>query len=178
MTFFARMDSALGPVLTVSDGTSLIGLYFVGQKYQLQPGPDWTEAPDLSVLRRATAQLREYFAGERQAFALPLAAAGTPFQQRVWKALCAIAYGETVTYGALSRSIGSPQSVRAVGAAVGRNPISIAIPCHRVIGGDGSLTGYAGGLARKQALLDLEGAQASFALGAGGSHQAASNLAC
>lgn len=178
MTFFARMDSALGPVLTVSDGTSLTGLYFVGQKYQLQPELDWTEAPDLSVLRRATTQLREYFAGERRVFALPLAPAGTPFQQRVWKALCAIPYGETLTYGALSRSIGSPQSVRAVGAAVGRNPISIAIPCHRVIGGDGSLTGYAGGLARKQALLDLEGAQASFALGTDSSCQPVSNLAC
>jgi len=164
-TFFSHMESALGTVLLVSGAARLTGAYFLGQKYQAQPLRDWCEDPELPVLERAQAELREYLDGARREFELPLAPSGTPFQQRVWQALCAIPYGQTITYGALAQSIGSPKSVRAVGAAVGRNPISIVIPCHRVIGADGSLTGYAGGLPRKQALLELEGAQASLTRG-------------
>jgi methylated-DNA-[protein]-cysteine S-methyltransferase len=104
------------------------------------------------------AELAEYFAGARQRFDLLLAPGGTPFQRRVWRALAAIPFGATVSYLALAQSLGAPRSVRAVAAAVGRNPISVLIPCHRVIGSDGSLTGYAGGLDRKRKLLALEGA--------------------
>lgn len=111
------------------------------------------------VLDAAETQLREYFAGERQSFDLPLAPAGTPFQRAVWDALCAIPYGETRTYAQIAAAIGSPKACRAVGMANNRNPIAILIPCHRVIGASGSLTGYAGGLDVKQALLALEGAQ-------------------
>ena len=114
-------------------------------------------------LRAAARQLAQYLAGTRQAFDLPLdLSGGTPFQQAVWRALLAIPSGATTSYGALARALGSPTAVRAVGAAVGRNPISIVVPCHRVLGAGGALTGYAGGLARKQALLRLEGAPPSI----------------
>lgn len=111
------------------------------------------------VLDEAETQLREYFAGTRKSFDLPLAPAGTPFQRAVWDALCAIPYGETRTYAQIAAAIGSPKACRAVGMANNRNPIAIFIPCHRVIGANGSLTGYAGGLDIKKALLALEGAQ-------------------
>ena len=110
------------------------------------------------MLRQAQAQLAEYFAGTRSTFDLPLdLQGGTAFQRSVWDALLAIPRGGTTSYGVLSRSIGQPAAVRAVGAAVGRNPLSIVVPCHRVVGANGSLTGYAGGLERKSALLKLEG---------------------
>ncbi|MGY5763944.1 methylated-DNA--[protein]-cysteine S-methyltransferase [Brachybacterium sp. DNPG3] len=111
------------------------------------------------VLDAAEAQLREYLAGERTAFDLPLDPAGTPFQHAVWERLAAIPRGTTVTYGTIAQDIGRPRAAQAVGAAVGANPISIIVPCHRVLGASGSLTGYAGGIATKQALLLLEGAQ-------------------
>ncbi|PWT70533.1 MAG: cysteine methyltransferase [Proteobacteria bacterium] len=164
MTFFARNETPLGPVLIVAEEAQLTGLYFFGQKYQAQLSAAWTEAPELAVLKETRWQLDEYFAGKRRAFDLPLAPTGTSFQQSVWSALCAIPYGETTTYGALAESIRARHGVRAVGAAIGRNPISIVIPCHRVIGADRSLTGYAGGLPRKQALLELEGAQRGLPL--------------
>ena len=111
------------------------------------------------MLRQAAAQLADYFAGRRDSFDLPLDLShGTAFQQSVWQALRAIPAGQTTSYGALSAGVGKPAAVRAVGAAVGRNPISVIVPCHRVLGADGSLTGYAGGLERKTALLELEGA--------------------
>jgi methylated-DNA-[protein]-cysteine S-methyltransferase len=111
------------------------------------------------VLQEAIRQLGRYFAGQRTTFDLPLdLQAGTPFQQQVWRALLGIASGATTSYGSLSAAIGKPSAVRALGTAVGRNPVSIVVPCHRVLGADGSLTGYAGGLERKTALLSLEGA--------------------
>ena len=131
-------------------------MYFVGQKYEATPHPDWIEEDHVPVFTALRGQLAQYFKGERSAFTVPLTASGTPFQQRVWQALLGIECGTTVTYGALAESIGLASSVRAVAAAVGRNPISVLIPCHRVIGADGSLTGYAGGLERKRALLVLE----------------------
>ena len=109
-----------------------------------------------ALLRRAARELEEYFAGERRDFTLPLAPAGTPFQQRVWRALEAIPYGETRTYAQIAAAVGNPRAVRAVGGANHRNPLPVVIPCHRVIGADGSLTGYAGGLERKTLLLGLE----------------------
>jgi methylated-DNA-[protein]-cysteine S-methyltransferase len=153
-----RYASPLGPMLLAATARGLAGVWFVGQRH----GPDargWREDPEHPVLREAVAQLEAYFAGTRTAFALPLdLGAGTPFQQDVWAALQAIPRGGTTSYAALARALGRPQAARAVGAAVGRNPVSIVVPCHRVLGTGGSLTGYAGGLERKSALLRLEGA--------------------
>jgi methylated-DNA-[protein]-cysteine S-methyltransferase len=153
---YAYYESPLGRILLVENAASLRALSFVGQKYQFRPGPHWTEAPDSPLLARAGQQLREYFDGKRTEFDLPLALQGTEFQCRVWRGMAAIPAGATTTYRELAAAIGAAKSVRAVAAAVGRNPISIVLPCHRVIGSDGSLTGYAGGLDRKKALLDLE----------------------
>ena len=114
------------------------------------------ECPSNPFLLQATEQLRAYFAGEREGFDLPLAPRGTPFQQKVWKRLCEIPYGETISYGELAKQIGNPQASRAVGLANGSNPIPIVIPCHRVIGSNGKLTGYGGGLPIKEKLLALE----------------------
>lgn len=153
-----RYESPLGPMLLAASDRGLAGIWFVGQRH----GPDsrgWREAPDHPVLREAVSQLGAYFAGERTRFDLPLdLQAGTPFQQSVWTALLAIPPGATTTYAALARGLGRPQAARAIGAAVGRNPLGIVVPCHRVLGTGGSLTGYAGGLERKTALLKLEGA--------------------
>ena len=160
MKSFCTIDSPLGAMLLTSDRTSLTGLYFIGQKYQAHPGADWIENPQLGVFRTAAEQLRMYFAKQPVRFDFALAPAGTPFQSRVWEALRTIPSGDTISYGELARRLGASSAVRAVAAAVGRNPISIVIPCHRVIGAGGALTGYAGGLERKRALLDLERAVA------------------
>jgi methylated-DNA-[protein]-cysteine S-methyltransferase len=137
--------------------TALVGVWFDGQQHQ--PGFDtWTQVGRHPILREATRQLQAYFAAQRQTFDLPLDfQAGTPFQQAVWQALCEIPRGTTVSYGTISQRIGKPKAVRAVGAAIGRNPLGIVVPCHRVVGANGSMTGYAGGLDRKIALLTLEG---------------------
>ena len=156
-TVQASYASPLGRVILAASDTQLMGLWFDGQRHQ----PDnsaWTDAPDHPVLQLAAAQLSDYFSGRRTVFELPLhLGVGTEFQQAVWRALLTIPAGSTLSYGTLSAAIGKPSAVRAVGAAVGRNPLSIIVPCHRVIGADGSLTGYAGGLERKSALLQLEG---------------------
>ena len=148
----------LGPMLLAATDRGLAGVWFEGQRH----GPDrtgWPQDPEHPVLRQACAQLDAYFAGRRATFDLPLdLQAGTPFQQSVWRALLAIAPGTTTSYAELGRQLGKPQASRAVGAAVGRNPVSIVVPCHRVLGTGGALTGYAGGLERKSALLRLEGA--------------------
>lgn len=156
MNHFTRVDSPLGLMLLTSDGTALTGVYFVGQKYEPTPRKDWVQAPRDALFTSARAQLNKYFARDPSGFDVPFNLQGTPFQLRVWRALRAIPHGATLSYSALASTIGVPQSVRAVAAAVGRNPISIMVPCHRVIGSDGSLTGYAGGLDRKRALLNLE----------------------
>jgi methylated-DNA-[protein]-cysteine S-methyltransferase len=153
----ALLPSPLGPIALTFDGGTLTGLYFDGQKHQpllTTLGPRHDEDP---VVRRMAALLERYFKGDQVELDVPLAMHGTPFQQKVWAALQTIGRGRTSTYGDIARQIGSPAAVRAVGAAVGRNPVSIFVPCHRVIGRDGSLTGYAGGLERKQHLLALEG---------------------
>lgn len=151
-------DSPLGRMLLAASDGGLAGVWFDGQRH----GPDsqdWPHDPEHPVLRQATAQLAEYFAGQRQRFELPLdLQAGTPFQQSVWGALQAIPPGGVTSYAELARRLGRPQAARAIGAAVGRNPVSIVVPCHRVLGTGGALTGYAGGLERKTALLRLEGA--------------------
>jgi methylated-DNA-[protein]-cysteine S-methyltransferase len=155
---YTYMDGPLGRILLVSEHGALIGLYFVGQKYEVVPNSDWSEERDSPLVAQAKTELAEYFAGKRTAFNLPLRPRGTPFQLHVWQNLVTIPCGTTVTYGAIAESLGAPRSVRAAASAIGRNPISIVIPCHRVIGSNGSLTGYAGGLARKRALLALEAA--------------------
>jgi methylated-DNA-[protein]-cysteine S-methyltransferase len=149
-------ESRLGPVLLAAEGDALVGVYFLGQKHFPAEVPAYCTARHGDVLERTARQLDDYFQGRPIVFDMPLALRGTPFQCAVWDALRAIPYGQTIAYGELARRIGRPRSIRAVGAAVGRNPISIIIPCHRVIGANGSLTGYAGGLDRKQALLELE----------------------
>jgi methylated-DNA-[protein]-cysteine S-methyltransferase len=134
----------------------LTGTYFYGQKHEPTPGPDWRHDPDLKILKKRGLQLSEDFAGNRKVFNNPLRLQGTPFQMAVWKAISEIPWGETKTYGELAKGINWATAVLAVEAAVGRNPLSVIIPCHRVIGRGGSLTGYAGGLERKHDLLALE----------------------
>ena len=153
-----RYDSPLGPMIVAATERGLAGVWFAGQRH-LPDHAGWPPTPAHPVLVQAVAQLFDYFACRRTTFDVPLdLQGGTPFQQSVWRALLAIPSGRTVSYGHLSREVGRPAAVRAVGAAVGRNPLSVVVPCHRVLGSDGSLTGYAGGLARKTALLTLEGA--------------------
>ncbi|MEM5371401.1 methylated-DNA--[protein]-cysteine S-methyltransferase [Paraburkholderia azotifigens] len=150
------MPSPLGDILLRAEDDALTGVYFVGQKYF--PAADALAANGESrVLHQAREQLEEYFAGERFQFALPLRMPGSAFQRDVWEQLVQIPYGETASYGGIAQRLGLPLSAsRAVGAANGRNPISIVVPCHRVISSAGDLTGYAGGLHRKEALLKLE----------------------
>jgi methylated-DNA-[protein]-cysteine S-methyltransferase len=144
--------SPIGPLTLHSNGAAITGLEFDDPKYPLADAP----RGDDSVLEQARRELDEYFAGKRTAFTVPTAAHGTPFQRRAWGALRKIPYGSTRTYGEQAAAIGSPRASRAVGLANGRNPIAIIVPCHRVIGANGSLTGFGGGLPRKQFLLDLE----------------------
>lgn len=160
-----RVPSPLGTIAIAATDQGLTGLWFTEDQRYLPPqlaGPNaWPEDAAHPVLRLAGAQLAEYFAGSRKVFELPLDLhCGTAFQQSVWQALLTIAPGQTVSYGEVGRRIGKPAAVRAVGGAVGRNPVSIIVPCHRVMGGSGALTGYGGGLHRKAALLQLEGALA------------------
>ncbi len=158
MNRYTTFDSPLGQILLVSDGSHLTGAYFSGQKYEPVPTPGlgWRPEPDLGIFQDVCLQLHEYFAGRRRQFVIPLHLQGTPFQMKVWNALLEIPLGSTVSYRELAGRIKRKNAVRAVGAAVGRNAVSVIVPCHRVIGSGGALTGYAGGLERKRALLDLE----------------------
>jgi methylated-DNA-[protein]-cysteine S-methyltransferase len=160
-TYFARVDSPIGKLLLVgtTEGARLVlqGIYFDGAPQGSFAVPA-AAREDSGAFSEVKAQLDDYFEGRRSAFELSLAPIGTEFQRRVWTALSAIPYGTTTTYAAIARSIGKPRAVRAVGAANGKNPLSIVVPCHRVIGQDGTLTGYAGGLPRKRQLLELESA--------------------
>src|SRR5215211_1552021 len=144
-------ESPLGPLTLFTGPRGLSGLAFPGRTLALDE-----RDRDPTALAHLAAQLEAYFAGERRAFDLPLDLAGTPFQRRVWAELRQIPYGATVSYSELAERVGRPDVVRAVAAAVGRTPVPIVVPCHRVVGADGSLTGYGGGLQRKRALLDLE----------------------
>ena len=161
-------QSPFGPMTLAATHAGLAGVWFDGQRHlppelsqpQLTSATSWPVDTSQAVLKATARQLGEYFAGQRQVFDVPLdLSGGTPFQQAVWQALLMIATGSTCSYGSISKSVGNAAAVRAVGAAVGRNPISIIVPCHRVLGADGSLIGYAGGLDRKTALLRLEGAR-------------------
>lgn len=156
-TVQAGCASPLGAMTLAAADGALVGVWFADQSHL----PDLGACPrddQNPLLQRTATQLAQYFAGQRRQFELPLRLdTGTAFQNAVWQALLGVAAGSTITYGALAKQLGKPAAVRAVGAAVARNPISIIVPCHRVLGSDGSLTGYAGGLQRKRALLQLEG---------------------
>lgn len=158
---YAEFSSAQGNVYLAATTRGLAGMWFTDQRH-LPDVSAWEQVDNASqqrVLKETQRQLQAYFAGQLRQFDIPLdLSAGTAFQQSVWQALLAIPFGKTTSYGALSSSIGKPLAVRAVGTAIGRNPIGVIVPCHRVIGADGSLTGYAGGLHRKEAFLKLEGA--------------------
>ncbi|MBO1267975.1 methylated-DNA--[protein]-cysteine S-methyltransferase [Arthrobacter cavernae] len=151
------IDSPLGQLTLVADGGILKGIFFEGHWHM--PPPEYfgtAVPPEDPVLARAAAELDEYFHGERTGFDFPYKASGNPFQEKVWARLDLIPFGETVSYGEIAAELGDPNLAQAVGSAVGRNPLSIVVPCHRVVGRDGSLTGYAGGLENKRFLLDLE----------------------
>lgn len=151
---YTQIESLLGPLLLVADDAGLREILFVKGRHQAQSESSWIEdnAPFVETIR----QLQAYFAGELENFNLELAPEGTPFQLEVWRRLCDIPYGETISYGELAGRIGNPKASRAVGLANGSNPIPIVIPCHRVIGSNGKLTGYGGGLPIKEKLLALE----------------------
>jgi len=151
---WTNFDSPVGSLLLASDEAGLRQIHFAQNGHPARPNPDWKE--DHAALHETIRQLHAYFAGELESFDLPLAPEGTPFQQKVWKELRRIAYGDTISYGELARRIGNPNASRAVGLANGSNPIPIVIPCHRVIGSNGKLTGYGGGLPIKEKLLALE----------------------
>ena len=152
---YATIDSPIGTLLLTADAAGLSGVYMESHKGGPRPTPKWRR--DHAALAEAAGQLAAYFDGELRQFDLSLSLHGTPFQQRVWRALCEVPMGQTRTYAELAQRIGAPRAVRAVGAAVGRNPISIIVPCHRIVGSDGGLRGFAGGLARKRWLLEHEG---------------------
>ncbi|GAA1407954.1 methylated-DNA--[protein]-cysteine S-methyltransferase [Catellatospora coxensis] len=153
-----RIGTGLGELTAVADGDTLIGLYFPGHWYPPKPeaiGPYVEPAGD-PLFTRTAEELAEYLAGRRTTFDVPVALHGDAFQQRVWALLREIPHGRTTTYGTLAAQLGNPALAQRVGQAVGRNPVSVIVPCHRVVGSDGSLTGFAGGLRRKQFLLELE----------------------
>lgn len=157
MICYSIYPSAFGELGIAASESGLVGIDLQQGLRPLPLKPEWRQSRT-ALTDMAADQLREYFAGERRAFDLPLDAAGTDFQRSVWRALCAIPYGETRSYRELAEAIGNPSAVRAVARANGANPLSIVVPCHRVIGADGTLTGYAGGLEMKARLLALEGA--------------------
>ncbi|HEX5477069.1 MAG TPA: methylated-DNA--[protein]-cysteine S-methyltransferase [Burkholderiales bacterium] len=156
MNYYDTFQSPHGGMLLVASDEGLAGVFFNRQKYFRKPAAHWKKAPRHPVLRQAKRELAEYFAGKRRDFSVALCPEGTGFQKNIWQAIAGVAYGETITYAELARRAGCPGSARAAGAATGRNPIGIIVPCHRIVGSSGLLTGYAGGLAKKRALLALE----------------------
>lgn len=156
MTYHCYISSPIGRLHLVSNGQALTALHMEDEDHTVAPGPDWQLDENAAPFPVAREQLAAYFSGKPVDFDVPLAAAGTAFQQRVWALLREIPHGITTTYGDLAQRLGIPQGSRAVGLANGSNPIAVIVPCHRVIGANGKLTGYGGGLWRKQILLDLE----------------------
>ena len=162
MTYTCTIETPLGAMTAAAENEALIGLWFIGQKYYPTIVPRWICEPDYPVFTALRHRLSRYFSGKEEGYDLQLAPHGSPFRKAVWDALARIPFGQTVTYGAIAREIACTQglsamSAQAVGGAVGHNPLTILIPCHRVVGVNGRLTGYAGGLDRKEALLRLEG---------------------
>ena len=159
---YAIINSPIGGLMLVADDSALTGLYFAGCDHTPVASNRWTRNPQHPVLHQAAKQLREYLAGKRKRFSLPLRLAGTDFQQKVWREISHIPYGETLSYSDLARRAGAPQAIRAAGTNTGRNPVSIIIPCHRVVGKNGTMRGFAGGLERKRRLLELENPDAKW----------------
>jgi len=157
MLAYDEFRSPQGRMILTATRKGLAGVYFEGQKH-FPEKRGWQRDARHPVLRQAKQELSEYFAGKRTRFSVALDPQGTPFQRSVWRQIAKVNFGRTLTYGEIARRAGYPGSARAAGAATGRNPIGVIVPCHRIMGADGSLTGYAGGLARKRALLALEGA--------------------
>jgi methylated-DNA-[protein]-cysteine S-methyltransferase len=156
MLAYDEFESPQGTMILTATAKGLAGVYFKGQKH-FPKQRDWQRDPRNALLNQAKRELAEYFAGKRTHFSVALDPQGTPFQRSVWKQIAKVGFGKTLTYGELAKRAGHPGSARAAGAATGRNPLSVIVPCHRIMGSDGSLTGYAGGLGRKRALLALEG---------------------
>jgi len=157
--YTAIMDTPLGKIQAAASDNALLGLWFVGAKYFPACAKTWLDKPDYPLFASLKTWLDDYFAGKKPKTKIPMSPVGTEFQQTVWKILLEIPYGKTTTYGAIAKQLASAEkkaSAQAVGGAVGRNPISLLIPCHRVVGADGSLTGFAGGLDKKRSLLELE----------------------
>lgn len=157
MTTYDYYASPCGRMLLVADGNAITSVSFVGQKYAPRVQRGWQRDARHAPIRQAKRELAEYFGGRRRRFSVKLAPQGTPFQRAVWNAIAQVGFGKTIAYAELARRAGRPGSARAAGAATGRNPIGIIVPCHRIVGSNGALTGYAGGLAKKRALLALEG---------------------
>jgi methylated-DNA-[protein]-cysteine S-methyltransferase len=153
------IETPLGTLLLAASEQGMRGIWFDGQRHFAGRGADWIDDARHPVLRAAAEQLTAYFAGTLRRFDVPLDAQGTPFQRSVWRAIAAVPYGVTQSYAALAAVAGAPGAARAAGAATGRNPLGIIVPCHRIVGAQGALTGYAGGLPRKRALLALEAHQ-------------------
>ena len=156
--YYTEQDSVLGRLTLAASDSGLCGVYFFDQRH-FNGSAGWLHSPQQPWLQQAGSELEHYFRGERRTFEVPLdlQCGGTPFQQSVWQSLLNIGYGQSSTYGAQARALQKPLAVRAVGGAIGRNPLSIIVPCHRVLGASGALTGYDGGLERKRFLLRLEG---------------------
>jgi methylated-DNA-[protein]-cysteine S-methyltransferase len=159
MTVWTRCATPLGPMVLAADAEGLVGAWFDGQKHFDGPEPDWGRDDAHPLLCETARQLEAWFAGRRTGFDLPLAPRGTPFQLAVWHEIARVGQGRTRSYGEVALAVGRPTAFRAVGAATGLNPISLIIPCHRLVGRNGALTGYAGGLDRKRALLAFEAGQ-------------------
>ena len=164
MNYFCWVDSPVNTLLLTSDGECLTGVHFAAPSKQPSRDENWTEDAAVGVLPLAARQLREYFSGSRRTFDVPLRMTGTEFQRRVWQELSEIPFGTTWSYGQLAKRLDNRNACRAVGLANGRNPIAIIVPCHRVIGANGTLTGFGGGLSRKQWLLAHEGVVPSKSL--------------
>ena len=156
MKSYNTIKTPMGDLMLVANTSDLIGLYFVGCDHISAELKQWKRDAQHPILRQANVQLQEYFTGKRTEFSLPLHVTGTDFQERVWRQIALIPYGKTISYADLAHKAGKPKAVRAAGTNTGRNPLSIVIPCHRVIGKNGGITGYAGGLDKKRYLLELE----------------------
>jgi len=163
MNYYSSIKSPINDLLLVADASALTGLYFVGCDHIPAASRHWALNPKHPVLQQAAKQLREYFAGKRTEFSLPLHLAGTDFQQKIWREIARIPYGETVSYSDLAKRAGAPKAIRAVGTTTGRNPVSIMIPCHRVVRKNGGMGGFAGGLERKRHLLEFENSDMELA---------------
>ena len=153
---YSTVKTPIGELLLVAEADALTGVYFAGRDHAPATHAGWMSSAEHPVIRQAAKQLGEYFAGKRNSFSLPLRLTGTDFQERVWQQIALVPYGKTISYSELAKRVGAPEAVRAAGTTTGRNPVSIVVPCHRIVGKNGSMRGFAGGLKRKQFLLELE----------------------